>query len=51
MTSRGAAVPAWISTWGRVKAEVAVDLPMLMQTTELQTKTDCRIRAGLTIRF
>ncbi len=43
--------PRVLATWGRVNAEVAVDLPALMHTTALQTTADYRIRAGFTIRF
>ena len=43
--------PRVLATWGRVNAEVAVDLPMMMHTTALQTTADYRIRAGFTIHF
>ena len=47
-TCRNSAQPA---TWGRVNAEVAVDLPVMMHTTALQTTADYRIRAGFTVHF
>ena len=43
--------PRVLATWGRVNAEVAVDLPVLMHTTALQTTADYRIRAGFTVHF
>ncbi|MCE9609327.1 MAG: hypothetical protein K8R23_03770 [Chthoniobacter sp.] len=43
--------PRVLASWGRVSGEVAVDLPVLMNTTALQTTPDYRIRAGFTIRF
>ncbi len=43
--------PRVLATWGRLNAEVALDLPVLMRTTALQTTADYRIRAGLTIHF
>ena len=43
--------PRVLATWGCVNAEVAVDLPVLMHTTALQTTADYRIRAAVTIRF
>lgn len=43
--------PRVLATWGRVSGEVAVDLPVLMNTTALQTTADYRVRAGFTIRF
>ena len=35
----------------RVTGEVAVDLPVIMNTTKFQTTADYRIRAGLTVHF
>ena len=43
--------PRVLATWGRVHAEVAVDLPLLMHTTALQTTADYRIRAGFTVHL
>ena len=43
--------PRVLATWGRVNAEIAVDLPVLMHTTALQTTADYRIRAGFTVHF
>ena len=43
--------PRVLATWGRVNAEVAVDLPVMMHTTALQTTADYRIRAGFTVHF
>ena len=43
--------PRVLATWGRVNAEVAVDLPLMMHTTALQTTADYRIRAGFTVHF
>ena len=43
--------PRVLATWGRVNAEVAIDLPVMMHTTALQTTADYRIRAGFTIPF
>ena len=43
--------PRVLATWGRLNAEVEIDLPVMMHTTALQTTADYRIRAGFTIRF
>ncbi len=43
--------PRVLATWGRMNAEVAVDLPVMMHTTALQTTADYRIRAGFTVHF
>ena len=43
--------PRVLATWGRVSAEVALDLPVLMRNTALQTTADYRIRAALTVHF
>ena len=43
--------PRLLATWGRVNAELAVELPVMMHTTALQTTADYRIRAGFTVHF
>ena len=43
--------PRVLATWGRVHAEVAIDLPVMLHTTALQTTADYRIRAGFTVHF
>ena len=43
--------PRVLATWGRLNAEVEIDLPVMMHTTALQTTADYRIRAGFTIHF
>ena len=43
--------PRATATFGRVSADVAWDLPVIMNTTAYQLSADYRIRAGLTIHF
>lgn len=43
--------PRLIASVGRISAEIAVDLPVLIDNTALQVVPDYRIRGGFAIRF
>jgi len=43
--------PRIIGSFGRFSGDIAIDLPVIMNTTAFQITPDYRIRAGLTYRF
>ena len=43
--------PRVLVSLGRFSGEIGADLPVLMNTTKFQAVPDCRIRAGLAVRF
>jgi len=43
--------PRVIAAFGKISAEIAVDLPVSIDNTALQVVPDYRIRSGIAIRF